>query len=118
MPIGGARIMKEVSNSEFTLKVDLVLLAMGFLHVKHTKLLEDFGIELDERGNIKSDGNYATSIPDVYTAGDANIAQALPFEQGVQATLPQVSRHATVFHQEERTVFRAQIWHDEPITRS
>jgi hypothetical protein len=35
---------------------------MGFLHVEHGKLTHDLEVALDERGNIKSDGTYATSV--------------------------------------------------------
>jgi glutamate synthase (NADPH/NADH) small chain len=69
--------MNEVGGSEFSLDTDLVILAMGFLHVKHSKLLEDLGIKYDDRGNIKTDGNYATSVPGVYAAGDADIGASL-----------------------------------------
>lgn len=69
--------MKEVPGSEFSLDTDLVILAMGFLHVRHSKLLQDLGIKYDERGNIKTDGNYATSVGSVYTAGDADIGASL-----------------------------------------
>ena len=44
--------MKEVPDTEFKLEVDLVLLAMGFVHVEHNKLLSDFGVNYDTRGNI------------------------------------------------------------------
>jgi glutamate synthase (NADPH/NADH) small chain len=73
----GRYTMKEAPGSEFSLDIDLVILAMGFLHVSHNKLLEDLGIKYDERGNIKTDGNYTTSVPDVYAAGDADIGASL-----------------------------------------
>ncbi|MBD3420748.1 MAG: glutamate synthase small subunit [Chitinivibrionales bacterium] len=69
--------MVEVPGSEFELNVDRVFLAMGFVHVEHSKLLEDLGVEFDQRGNIMTDGKYATSVPGVYTAGDANIGASL-----------------------------------------
>jgi glutamate synthase (NADPH/NADH) small chain len=69
--------MQEVPGSEFTLDTDLVILAMGFMHVKHSKLLEDLGIKYDTRGNIKTDGNYAASVPGVFAAGDADIGASL-----------------------------------------
>ncbi|MEJ2662971.1 MAG: glutamate synthase subunit beta [Spirochaetia bacterium] len=69
--------MKEVAGSDFSLDVDLVILAMGFLHVKHSKLLHDLGVTYDTRGNIKTDGNYATSVPGVFAAGDADIGASL-----------------------------------------
>jgi len=67
----------DVPGSEFTIPADLVLLAMGFLHVKHDRLLEDFGVQFDPRGNIKTDGNYATSVPGLFAAGDAFMGASL-----------------------------------------
>jgi glutamate synthase (NADPH/NADH) small chain len=68
--------MVQVAGSESSLKVDLVLLAMGFLHVEHTKLLEDLKVEFDNRGNVLTD-KYSTSVPGVYAAGDAGIGASL-----------------------------------------
>jgi len=62
--------MKEVPGSEFTLKADLVLLAMGFVHVEHGPLVNEIGIDLDGRGNIVAD-NWQTSNPKIFAAGDA-----------------------------------------------
>ncbi len=73
----GQMKMVEIPGSEFSLKVDLVLLAMGFVHVQHSKLLEDLAIEFDNRGNIKSSGGYATSANGVFTAGDAGTGASL-----------------------------------------
>jgi glutamate synthase (NADPH/NADH) small chain len=73
----GQMKMVEIPGSEFSLKVDLVLLAMGFVHVQHSKLLEDLQIEYDNRGNIKSSGGYATSANGVFTAGDAGTGASL-----------------------------------------
>jgi glutamate synthase (NADPH/NADH) small chain len=67
----GRFAMKEIPGSEFSLDVDMVLLAMGFLHVRHTRLLADLGVEFDGRGNIKTNGNYATNVAGVYAAGDS-----------------------------------------------
>ena len=60
-PKGGPMKMEEIPGSEFTLKVDLVLLAMGFLHVKHGKIIEELGVEYDPRGNIRCNPDYSTS---------------------------------------------------------
>jgi glutamate synthase (NADPH/NADH) small chain len=73
----GQMKMVEIPGSEFSLKVDLVLLAMGFVHVQHSKLLEDLDIEYDNRGNIKTSGSYATSANGVFTAGDAGTGASL-----------------------------------------
>lgn len=69
--------MLHVAGSETSLNVDLVLLAMGFLHVEHTKLLDDLEVEFDGRGNMSTDKQYATSVPGVYAAGDAGIGASL-----------------------------------------
>jgi glutamate synthase (NADPH/NADH) small chain len=58
-----------VPGTEFTLQADLVLLAMGFVHVTHAGLVEDLGLQLDERGNVVVD-NHQTSEPWVFAAGD------------------------------------------------
>ncbi|MCB5188989.1 glutamate synthase subunit beta [Methylobacillus caricis] len=72
--------MIEVPGSEFTLKADLVLLAMGFVSPMQ-KVLDAFGVEKDNRGNAKAttEGNhsYATSQPKVFTAGDMRRGQSL-----------------------------------------
>jgi glutamate synthase (NADPH) small chain len=74
---GNPREMSELPGSEFTVDADLVFLAMGFLHVEHGKLTRDLEVELDERGNIKTDGMYATSIQGVFAAGDAMTGASL-----------------------------------------
>jgi glutamate synthase (NADPH/NADH) small chain len=74
---GGAPKPVEIPGSEFSLKVDLVLLAMGFVHVNHNKLLEDLKVEFDQRGNIKFDSSYQTSTTGIFTAGDAATGASL-----------------------------------------
>ncbi len=68
--------MVEIPQSEFSIEADLVLLAMGFLHVPHNKLLEDFNVTFDPRGNIQTK-NYQTTVPGVFAAGDADIGASL-----------------------------------------
>lgn len=63
--------MQEVPGTEFDMKVDIVLLAMGFLHVSHDGVVNQFGLDLDDRGNIKIDNNHMTKRPGVFAAGDA-----------------------------------------------
>jgi glutamate synthase (NADPH/NADH) small chain len=73
----GARpAMKAVDGSEFSLDVDLVLLAMGFVHVEHGRAISDTGITLDGRGNIQAE-DYQTSVEGIFTAGDANTGASL-----------------------------------------
>ena len=69
--------MVEIPGSEFSLKVDLVLLAMGFVHVQHSRLLEDLQIDYDPRGNISCSDCYTTSSKGVFTAGDAGTGASL-----------------------------------------
>jgi glutamate synthase (NADPH/NADH) small chain len=73
----GVPQMTEIPGSEFTVDIDLVLLAMGFLHVEHGKLVQDLGIAVDEKGNIKTNGKYATSAPGVFVAGDTMTGASL-----------------------------------------
>jgi len=68
----------EVPGSEFTIKADLVLLAMGFVGPKKTGLVEQSGVELDPRGNVKAPlTNYQTSKNKVFTCGDMRRGQSL-----------------------------------------
>ena len=61
--------MREIPGSEFTLPADLVLIAMGFVHVVHAGLVEELGLELDDRGNVVVN-RWMTSQPGVFAAGD------------------------------------------------
>ena len=70
--------MEEISGSEFQLKADLVLLAMGFIHPVHEGMLKELGVELDARGNVQADTEqYQTSIDKVFSAGDMRRGQSL-----------------------------------------
>jgi glutamate synthase (NADPH) small chain len=70
--------MNEKPGSEFKLKADLVLLAMGFLHPVQEGMLKEFGLALDPRGNVLADTvNYKTNIDKVFTAGDMRRGQSL-----------------------------------------
>jgi glutamate synthase (NADPH/NADH) small chain len=66
-----------VEGSEREIPAQLVLLAMGFVGPERGKLVEQFGVELDARGNIARDDSYATSVPGVFVAGDAGRGQSL-----------------------------------------
>ena len=67
----------DVPGSEFTLDVDLVFLAMGFVHVEHSALINSLGIDVDQRGNIRTEANYTTSVQGVFAAGDAMTGASL-----------------------------------------
>ena len=73
----GRQEMREVPGSEFEEDVDLLLLAMGFLGPEKPGMLEQIGVELSERGNVKADENKMTSVPGVFTAGDMTRGQSL-----------------------------------------
>lgn len=78
-PAGAAARLRpvEVPGSEFELDVDLVLLALGFVHVEHGRLIEDLGIALDQRGNIAVHGQYQTSVEGIFAAGDCHSGASL-----------------------------------------
>ncbi|HET7477434.1 MAG TPA: glutamate synthase subunit beta [Dermatophilaceae bacterium] len=67
----------EVDGSERELPAQLVLFAMGFLGPQREGVVEQLGVELDERSNIKRDPSYMTSVPGVFVAGDAGRGQSL-----------------------------------------
>ena len=70
--------MSERPDTDFTLQADLVLLAMGFLSPVRDGLLEQLGVELDGRGNVKAAlGDHQTSVPKVFAAGDSRRGQSL-----------------------------------------
>ncbi len=74
----GMTQMIEVDGSANNLKVDLVLLAMGFLHPTHEGILEQLSVNLDDRGNIKTNTeDYKTSVEKVFAAGDMRRGQSL-----------------------------------------
>ncbi len=70
--------MEEIPGSEFQLKADMVLLAMGFVHPVHEGMLQELGVDLDPRGNVQADTEqYLTSIDKVFSAGDMRRGQSL-----------------------------------------
>jgi glutamate synthase (NADPH/NADH) small chain len=66
-----------VEGTERVLPAQLVLLAMGFTGPQRTGLLEALGVELDGRGNVSRDAQWATSVPGVFVAGDMGRGQSL-----------------------------------------
>ena len=66
-----------VPGSERELACDLVLLAMGFTGAEAGPLATDLGVAFDNRGNVARDGDFATSVPGVFVAGDAGRGQSL-----------------------------------------
>jgi glutamate synthase (NADPH/NADH) small chain len=77
-PASGQMKMTEVPGSEFTLKADLVLLAMGFVGPAAKSMLEQFGVARDPRSNVQANtDDYRTSVPKVFAAGDMRRGQSL-----------------------------------------
>ena len=68
---------EQVPGSEKEIPADLVLLAMGFTGPEKSELLDQLEVEVDDRGNIKRDSEYATSADGVYVCGDAGRGQSL-----------------------------------------
>jgi glutamate synthase (NADPH/NADH) small chain len=69
---------REIVGSEFQIKADLVLLAMGFLGPRKAGMIEQSGVELDPRGNVKADtARYQSSEDNVFACGDMRRGQSL-----------------------------------------
>ena len=69
---------KPIPGTEFELKADLVLLAMGFVHPVHEGMLKTLGVKLDPRGNVEGNvKEYKTSVDKVFSAGDMRRGQSL-----------------------------------------
>jgi glutamate synthase (NADPH/NADH) small chain len=67
-----------IPGTEFVLKADLVLLAMGFLGPVQEGMVKSLGVELDKRGNVLANvKQYATSVPKVFACGDMRRGQSL-----------------------------------------
>jgi glutamate synthase (NADPH/NADH) small chain len=74
---GGRLDFRPVPGTAFELKVDLVLLAMGFLGPEREGPIQELGLKLTERGNVWRDGHWMTSVPGVFTCGDMQRGQSL-----------------------------------------
>jgi glutamate synthase (NADPH/NADH) small chain len=75
--VGPPPKFEPIAGTEFTLDVDLVLLAMGFLGPVRNGMIEQLGVELDNRGNIATKGDYMSSVPGIFAAGDMRRGQSL-----------------------------------------
>jgi glutamate synthase (NADPH/NADH) small chain len=71
------RLNQGASDGEFEIEADLVILALGFLHSEHNGLVKDLDLELDSRGNVKTDENYMTKVSGIFSAGDMHRGQSL-----------------------------------------
>ncbi len=74
---GGRPRMVEVKGSEFTIRADLVLLAMGFVHPQHEGLLDGLNVEYDYFGNVKTDARMLSNVEKVFSCGDMQQGQSL-----------------------------------------
>jgi glutamate synthase (NADPH/NADH) small chain len=95
--VGAPPKFEPVEGSEFTMDVDLVLLAMGFTGPVRSGMLDQLGVKLDARGNVATDANYMTSVPGVFAAGDMRRGQSLvvwAISEGRKAAQA-VDRHLT-----------------------
>ncbi len=75
--VGGPPQFEAIPGTEFSLDVDLVLLAMGFLGPVRNGLIEQLDVRLDGRGNVSTDDSYMSSVPGVFAAGDMRRGQSL-----------------------------------------
>jgi glutamate synthase (NADPH) small chain len=64
-------------GGEFAIDAEVVIIAAGFLHPEHPGLLTELGVVFDERGNVKTDDNFMTSVKKVFSAGDMRRGQSL-----------------------------------------
>jgi len=72
-----AGMFEKVDESDFVMEADLVLLAMGFVGPEREGLLTDLGVEINERGNVARDADFATNVPGVFVGGDMGRGQSL-----------------------------------------
>jgi len=75
--VDGRMTFEPVEGSEEDYPADLVLLAMGFTGPERGPLLDGLGVDLDERGNVARDGDFCTSVDDVWVCGDMGRGQSL-----------------------------------------
>jgi len=73
----GRWVMNEVPGTSEIIDVDLVLLSMGFTQPVHVGLLENLGLDFDQRGNVKVDDKKQTSVEKIFAAGDAEKGASL-----------------------------------------
>jgi glutamate synthase (NADPH) small chain len=75
--VGAPPNFEPIAGSEFTLDVDLVLLAMGFTGPVKNGLIDGLGVGVDRRGNVATGDDYMSTVPGVFAAGDARRGQSL-----------------------------------------
>jgi len=75
--VDGRMTFEKIDGTDFELPCELVLLAMGFVGPQREGLLEQLGVELNERGNVARDDRFCTNLPNVFVAGDMGRGQSL-----------------------------------------
>jgi glutamate synthase (NADPH/NADH) small chain len=75
--VGPPPKFEPIAGTEFTMEADLILIAMGFLGPVRNGMIEQLGVQLDNRGNVATDHNYMSSIQGVFAAGDMRRGQSL-----------------------------------------
>ncbi|PYX90975.1 MAG: glutamate synthase [Acidobacteria bacterium] len=75
--VGAPPKFEPMAGTEFTLDAELVLLALGFTGPVKPGMVEQFGLELDTRGNVATKANYMSSVPGIFAAGDMRRGQSL-----------------------------------------
>jgi glutamate synthase (NADPH/NADH) small chain len=75
--VGPPAKFEALPGTEYTLEVDLVLLAMGFLGPVRTGMIEQLGLAIDNRGNVAANADYMTSVDGIFAAGDMRRGQSL-----------------------------------------
>ncbi len=73
----GSYAFEEIPGSDFEIHAELVLLAMGFLHIEHGPLIKDLGLKTNKNGNLTVDEHLMTSVPGVFSAGDCVLGASL-----------------------------------------
>src|SRR5262249_1039436 len=75
--VGPPPKFEPISDSEFEMDAEVVLLAMGFLGPVRSGMIEQLGVALDARGNVATGPDYMSSVPGVFAAGDMRRGQSL-----------------------------------------
>lgn len=75
--VGPPPKFEPIPSTEFTIDADLVLIAMGFLGPVRNGMIEQFGVQLDNRGNVATDQSYMSSVEGIFAAGDMRRGQSL-----------------------------------------
>jgi glutamate synthase (NADPH/NADH) small chain len=73
----GCSSLREIAGSDFEIEADLVILALGFMCPEKKGLIQELGVNLDQRGNVKTDENFMTSKKNIFACGDMRRGQSL-----------------------------------------